>query len=76
MTESQLGMIKLQLNTEVNKLDKAFKLAKKHNEDRTQYLKNDCDGLLKRSRKMKGMLSLLQTKLDKCESVMGLYSGK
>lgn len=76
MAESQLGMLKLQLNTEVNKMDKAFKLAKKHNEDRTQYLKNDCDGLLKGSRKMKGLLSHLQIKLDKCESVMGLYSGK
>ena len=76
MGESQLGMLRLQLTTEANKLEKAFKLAKKHDEDRTQYLKNDCDGLLKTRRKMKALLGHLQTRLDKCESVMGVYSGK
>lgn len=69
-------MLKLQLQTEANKLDKAFKVAKKHDEDRSQHLKNNCDGLLKSSRRMKGLLSQLQSKLDKCESVMGVYSGK
>lgn len=69
-------MLKLQLHTEANKLDKAFKVAKKHDEDRTQYLKSNCDGLLKSSRKMKALLSQLHSRLDKCESVMGVYSGK
>ena len=58
--ESQLGLLKLELSTEMNKFDKSFKLAKKHNEDRTQQIKKDCDLLREGSRKLKGMMNHLQ----------------
>lgn len=69
-------MIKLELSTELNKFEKTFKLAKKHNEDRTQLIKKDCDLLREGSRKLKGMMVQLQAKIDQCESFMGIYSGK
>lgn len=74
--ESQLGMLKLELSTEINKFEKTFKLAKKHNEDRTHQIKKDCDLLRDGSKKLKGMMAHLQAKMDQCESFMGIYSGK
>ena len=74
--ESQLGLLKLELSTDINKFEKSFKLSKKHNEDRTQQIKKDCDLLREGSNKLKGMMSHLQSKIDKCESFMGIYSGK
>jgi hypothetical protein len=69
-------MLKLELSTELNKFEKMFKLSKKHNEDRTLQVKKDCDLLREGSRKLKGMMSHLQSKIDQCETFMGIYSGK
>ncbi len=51
-------------------------MSKKHDEDRNQQIKVDCDRLREGSKKLKGMVSLLQSKMDQCEIVMGIYSGK
>ena len=40
-----------------------FKLARKHNEDRTQNIKVDCDRLREGSKKLQGMVSHLKAKL-------------
>jgi hypothetical protein len=53
-------MLKLELSTEVNKFEKSFKLSKKHDEDRSQQVKMDCDKLREGSKKLKSMLGLLQ----------------
>lgn len=53
-----------------------FKLSKKHDEDRNQQIKVDCDHLREGSKKLKGMVALLQSRMDQCEIVMGIYSGK
>jgi len=53
-----------------------FKISRKHNEDRSQQIKRDCDLLREGSKKLKGMMGVLQGKLDQCETVMGVYSGK
>ena len=66
----------MELQTSANKLEKTFKIAKKHDEDRGRQLKLDCDQLKESSKKLKGMMELLASKLDNCERVMGLYSGK
>lgn len=64
------------MQTNINKLEKMFKLSKKHDEDRNQQIKVDCDHLREGSKKLKGMMGLLQTKIDECERTMGIYSGK
>ena len=66
----------MDLTAQANKLDKAFKIAKKHDEDRSQHIKNDCDRLREGSKKLRALMALLQSKADQCESIMGIYSGK
>jgi len=53
-----------------------FKIARKHDEDRTNALKVDCDKLRESTGGLKSMMSTLQNKIDACENVMGIYSGK
>ena len=61
---------------QANRLDKTFKLAKKYDEDRTLALKKDCDALRQSSISLRNLCSLLQSKMDNLENVMGIYSGK
>jgi hypothetical protein len=68
--------LRLDLTADINKFEKTFKLSKKHNEDRSEQIKKDCDNLREGSKKLKGMTNLLQAKIDKCERVMGIYSGQ
>ncbi len=74
--ESKLGMLKLELQTTVNKFDKMFKMSKKHDEDRSQQIKVDSDRARESSKKLVKMMALLQSKIDNCERVMGISSGK
>lgn len=53
-----------------------FKISKTHDEERTQALKVDCDKLRKSSQDIQATMALLQKKMDNCEAVMGMYSGK
>jgi len=43
-----------------------FKIARKHDEDRTKALKVDCDKLRESTKGLKSMMSTLQTKIDAC----------
>ena len=61
---------------QANKLDKAFKLGKKYDEDRSLALKKDCDALQASTNNLRGLTSTLQAKMDNLETVMGIYSGK
>ena len=49
---------------------------KKHDEDRSQHLKVDCDRLRDQSKKLTNMVILLSKKTEHCETIMGNYSGK
>jgi hypothetical protein len=74
--ESQLGSLRLELATAINKFDKGFKLARKNYEDRSELLNKDCSNLRESTNKLKQMAALIQQKIDKCEQAMGIYSGK
>lgn len=74
--ENQLGSLNLELMGQANKLEKTFKLAKKYDEDRTLALKKDCDALRQSSQNIRNMCSIIQSKMDNLENIMGIYSGK
>jgi hypothetical protein len=74
--ESALGSMRLDLLTTINKFDKFFKISKKNDEDRSRMLNLDCDRLRESTASLKGMVSAIQAKIDRCEGVMGVYSGK
>jgi hypothetical protein len=57
-------------------LEKYFKLSKKNDEDRSKALKVDCDRLRESSRALLAKMSELSTRMDNCETAMGIYSGK
>ena len=57
-------MLKLELMTTVNKFDKAFKLSRKHDEDRSRALQMDCDKLRESTTHLKSLSSRIQSKLD------------
>jgi len=65
--ESQLGSLRLDLVTTINKFDKGFKLARKNNEERSELLDKDCRHLRESTNKLKLMVALIQEKMDKCE---------
>lgn len=58
-------MLKLDLMTTINKFDKAFKLSKKHDEDRSHALQMDCDKLRESSSHLKSLALAIQQKLDR-----------
>ncbi len=68
--------MRLDLTTTINKFDKAFKIARKNNEDRSEALNKDCERLRESSNRLKKMLETIKEKIDNCEGAMGLYSGK
>lgn len=76
LAESTLGSLRLDLTTVVNKLDKAFKMARKNNEDRSGLLNKECERLREGSNKLRQLVGLIQEKIDGCEGAMGVYSGK
>jgi seryl-tRNA synthetase len=76
LLERQLAELRNNLQLQVNKLDKLFKVSKKNDEDHTKTLKLDCDRLRESTQGLKQTLNLLVNKLDHCENVMGIYSGK
>ena len=69
-------MLKLELSGQANQLDKMFKLSRNHDEEKSRALKADCDALTKSSRDLRHMMGELMLRVDKCEQVMGIYSGK
>ena len=69
-------MLNLELMGQANKLEKAFKLGKKYDEDRCLAIKKDCDSLRASTTNLRSLCSTLQSKMDKLENVMGIYSGK
>lgn len=54
--ESTLGSMRLDLATTINKFDKAFKIARKNNEDRSEALNKDCERLRESSNKLKSLV--------------------
>jgi hypothetical protein len=71
-----LGSLRLDLSTTINKFDKAFKIARKNNEDRSGMLNKDCENLRESTNKLRNLVGLIQSKIDNCEVAMGVYSGK
>ena len=61
-----MGLERLKLQQDINKLDKMFRLARKHNEDRTQNIKVDCDRLREGSKKLRSMTAQLRDRLERC----------
>jgi uncharacterized protein YlxW (UPF0749 family) len=64
--ESHLGSTKLDLATQANKLEKMFKISKKHDEERSRAIKVDCDKLRESTQNLKNSMALLQNKIDSC----------
>ena len=57
-------MLRLELMTTVNKFDKAFKVARKHDEDRSRALQFDCGKLREGSAHLKSLAAVIEAKLD------------
>ena len=76
MGESQLGSTKMKLQMETQLLQKAFRMAKNEDEERSQQVKMDCDRLRQGTKQLTAMVALLHRKTDQCETVMGSYTGK
>ena len=50
--------------TTVNKFDKAFKVARKHDEDRSRALQTDCSRVREGSAHLKSLAAVIEAKLD------------
>jgi hypothetical protein len=74
--EGQLGSLRMGLMAQVNKLERMFKLGRKNDEDRSAGLKADCGRLRESSKKLKSTMEELSNRMNNCETVMGIYSGK
>jgi hypothetical protein len=68
--------MRLDLATTINKFDKAFKITRKNNEDRSEAMNKDCERLREGSSRLKHLVETIKEKIDNCEGAMGLYSGK